>query len=133
MRDDSGGRRARLIVPRVKRAAKSGDDAEHIEEVRRDDGPLDLLGFAGSREVPAAGNPAADRVEAAGLRPQVVEVRSRERELRLVVLGFAAPDENEALLVFERQGIEDDPVQDREHRGHAADPDRQRQDGDERQ
>ena len=114
----------------LKRTADGRRDAKHVEETRGDDRPLHLLGVARSGQVASPQSPAADGVEGARLRAQIVEVGLREGQLRLVVLRLAAPDEDEPVLRLERQRVQDDAVHDGEHRRDAADPDGQGQDGD---
>jgi hypothetical protein len=91
---------------------------------------LHLFRIPGLGEVASTEGPPADGLERARLRAQVFEVGLREGELRLSVLWLGAPDEDEPVLVPERQRVEDDAVHDREHGAHATNPDRQGQDGD---
>jgi hypothetical protein len=77
--------------------------------------------------------PAADRFERARLRPEILEIRLRERELGLAFVRLASPDEHEAIAVGKRQRVEHDPVQNREHRGHPADADGKGQHRDDRE
>ena len=111
----------------------AGEIPSTSKRIRRDDRPLHLLGVARSGQVASSRGPAAESVEGVRLRAQIVEVGLREGQLGLVLVGLAAPDEDEPVLRLERQRVQDDAVHDREHRGDASDPDGQGQYGDQRQ
>ena len=73
-----GAKSAKSKTPDVE--SERGARAKHVEQVGRDDRILDLLSLDAAGHVAAPERPGAQRVETARLRPQILEIRLRERK-----------------------------------------------------
>ena len=137
VREQDGGPLALVVVLRQQDAAEQGRRAERLEELAGDPHRRDLLGIAVPREAQPVG--VDDRHLRERLRRlPVVEGRRRDRQLvgeadlpgQLRVRG---PDHRQPLGIAERQRRQQHRIDDAEDRRVGADPQRQREDGDDRE
>ena len=110
-----------LVLVGQERPAEGGADAEHVEEVDRRIDAGETCGLARARQ--AERRAAVDRGQAVERAAHVAHVAVLGSRERLAALG---PDDDEMPRIPERQGLEEDRVDDREHGGVGADADRDR-------
>jgi hypothetical protein len=131
--DQRDRRSARTFFRSGQCPSQRGAHAEHVEEVARDHRELHLLRVCLSGHVSASERPRGETVVTAAVGPKIFEVRLRQRQLELALLRLASPEKHEAVGVREGKRVEYDAVDNREHRGGRADPERERDDGDQRE
>jgi hypothetical protein len=112
------------------RPAEQRRDAKHAEEVNRNSGALDSLGFSIAREIESRGAVRREQLEGAC----TISIQGGESfgdvDLRQPFLRRRAPERHEAVGRLERQRSKQDSVDRAEDQRAGADADCQRRDGD---
>ena len=122
--------------PGVRLAEAAADErlaAERREERRRDREPAQLLRLPVRGEADGAEREEGRVFDGLGLALPVQIVRNRHARLRQAHQRVAVPDEHEAVGGRVRQRAQQHLIQQAEDGGIGANPERQRQDGDERE
>ena len=116
---------ADLVLVLGERAADERRHPQHREQIGRHARPVQplRLALAGQIEV-GDGTQRGDVLEHVIARLEVVDVRHPDVRARQAALGRGAPDVHEPVRLAVRQRLQDDPVDDAEHRGGRADAER---------
>ena len=122
-------------IGRLERAAHRGCDTEHREEIRAHRNREHDLRAAVASQNLFAGCPGRrrDPLEAPAAAPPVLEIVVGRKDLRKVpVRDMAVPDRDDPIGTGVRQGSQENRFDDAEHRGCGANPEGEREDGDDR-
>ena len=131
--DHDGRRPAGLLLLVGQQPPDGRARAQRLEEPGRDPEHGDVVGRAAHGHARFAARVVGHRLEAPALRLPVVEVGRRDGGRAEPGFRPQVPHSDDAVRALERQRPQDDRVHDAEDRGGGSDPQRQRDDGGERE